>query len=101
MLQSHDSAKRQLWKKRFADFDKSGLTIAQFCQSVGCSIPTFYQWRRKLDDLPLPNPQANFLRVQTADPHCSAIEIKLPSGISLFVPLSAIESLPAILSRVV
>ena len=46
-------------------------------------------------------PQATaFLRVQTSDSTKDSIEIKLPSGISIMVPVSAVESIAAILEQV-
>ena len=58
---------------------------------------SFYQWKRKL----AANPQATaFLRVQTSDSTKDSIEIKLPSGISFLVPVSAVESISAILEQV-
>ena len=46
-------------------------------------------------------PQATaFLRVQTSDSTKDSIEIKLPSGISILVPVSAVESIAAILEQV-
>ena len=46
-------------------------------------------------------PQATaFQRVQTSDSTKDSIEIKLPSGISILVPVSAVESIAAILEQV-
>ena len=54
-------------------------------------------WKRKL----AAKPQATaFLRVQTSDSTKDSIEIKLPSGISILVPVSAVESIAAILEQV-
>ena len=36
------------WQERFARFDRSGTSIAQFCRDEGISPPSFYIWRRKL-----------------------------------------------------
>lgn len=46
-LQSRGNA-RQRWKDRLDRFDKTGVTVAQFCQQERCSLASFYQWRRKL-----------------------------------------------------
>lgn len=89
--------KAQTWKQHFATFERSDLTVAQFCQSIGCSIPTFYHWKRKLAQS---NDKVAFLRVQTTDAQSTAIEIKLPSGVTLRVPLSAISSISDILEQV-
>ncbi len=100
--------KVQLWRDRFKQFEKSSLTAAQFCQSVGCSMAAFYKWRNKLLGQPKsaraaatnassvsPSP---FLQVSTTSN--LAISIQLPSGIVLTVPIEAIDCLPSILQRV-
>lgn len=103
------SNKVQLWSERFRQFEKSSMTVAQFCQSVGCSIPTFYQWRRKLlvqtpsassarSSTVRSRPAESFLEVCTV-PRL-AITIQLRSGIVLSVPIEAIDALPSILERV-
>jgi hypothetical protein len=42
------AAKVVEWQERFARFDRSGTSIAQFCYDEGVSTPSFYIWRRKL-----------------------------------------------------
>jgi hypothetical protein len=91
------ASRSQRWAQHLADFDRSGLSVAQFCDSIGCSIPTFYNWKRKLGAAPT---QPAFLRVQSVDASDSAIEIKLPSGVLLRLPLSAIASLSDVLDQV-
>jgi transposase-like protein len=97
MSRPTQSTKAQTWKQHFADFERSELTVAQFCQSIGCSTPTFYHWKRKLSQA---GSQSAFLRVQTFDSTASMIEITLPTGVMLRVPLSAIDSLSTILEQV-
>ena len=53
----------QRWASRLAQFENSNLSVAQFCQSIDCSIGSFYLWKRKLAK-PTPAPSA-FLRVQS------------------------------------
>ena len=88
----------QRWASRLAQFENSNLSGAQFCQSIDCSIGSFYLWKRKLTK-PTPAPSA-FLRVQTSIPAPSGIEIKLPSGITICIPLTAANSLAEILEQV-
>lgn len=98
MPRSIDS-KSQIWAKRLRDFENSHLSIAQFCNSVGCSVPTFYQWRRKLaGQSPATTTQSAFLQVQTKPD--TAIQIKLLSGVTIIVPIDALDSLPGILDRI-
>ena len=47
MPRGSSSAKVQEWTERLARFQKSGLSVARFCQREGVSQPSFYQWRRK------------------------------------------------------
>lgn len=108
MSRSFD-AKAQLWIKRFREFDASSLSVAQFCQSVGCSSPTFYLWRRKLSGAKsakqsaraartIPPSHSAFLQVQTKS-DCS-IQVKLVSGVVITLPIEALDSLPQILNRI-
>ena len=61
-LPSSKTAK--IWAERIAQCERSNAPVAQFCQSIGCSPTSFYQWKRKL----AAKPQATaFLRVQTSD----------------------------------
>ena len=39
----------QQWRDWFDEFERSGLTVAKFCESIGVCVVTFYRWRRKLD----------------------------------------------------
>ncbi|MCE3018766.1 MAG: hypothetical protein LW870_23210 [Pirellula sp.] len=98
MAQSIES-KTQLWNKRLRQFENSSLTVAEFCQSIGCSIPTFYQWRNKLQASQPALPKPAFLQVQS-EPHAAHIQIKLLSGIVISLPIEAIDSLPRLLDRV-
>ena len=61
----------QMWAERIAQCQQSNLSAPKFCQSIGCSLTSFYQWKRKL-----------------------------PSGISILVPVSAVDSIGAILIQV-
>ena len=87
----------QLWAERIAQCQQSNLSAPKFCQSIGCSLTFFYQWKRKLA---APPAQSTFLRVQTSEPNKDPVEIKLTSGVSILVPVSAFDSIAAILKRV-
>jgi len=46
-----------LWLDRLNRFAKSDLTVANFCQREQVSLPSFYQWKRRLSprvDVPRP-----------------------------------------------
>ncbi len=42
----------KLWQQRMRRFASSQMTVAQFCLSEGVSQPSFYQWKKKLRELP-------------------------------------------------
>jgi hypothetical protein len=48
MRRAVDEARRRLWRQRLARFGRSGKTVAAFCAAEQVSVPTFYQWKRKL-----------------------------------------------------
>ena len=42
------SSKATEWRRRIRRFSQSKLTVAAFCKKEQVSVPSFYQWRRKL-----------------------------------------------------
>jgi transposase-like protein len=48
MARTAGGSKASVWRQRFHDYSKSGLTVTTFCRKAGVSVPTFYHWRRKL-----------------------------------------------------
>jgi hypothetical protein len=48
MPRQASAAKRQQWAKRLERFRRSQLTVTQFCEAEGISVPAFYQWRQRL-----------------------------------------------------
>ena len=43
----------KLWQERLRRFDRSRMTVTQFCLSEGVSQPSFYNWRKKLRQSPI------------------------------------------------
>jgi hypothetical protein len=84
MFRLPSSKTAKIWAERIAQCERSNAPTAQFCQSIGCSPTSFYQWKRKLA---AKHQATAFLRVQTSDSIRVSIEIKLPSGISVLVPV--------------
>lgn len=74
------------------------LSCSAVARSSWPCFPTAssYQWKRKLA---ASLNQISFLRVQTSEPIKDSIEIKLPSGISILVPVSAVDSIRAIVRQ--
>ena len=67
----------KIWAERIAQCERSNAPVAQFCQSIGCSPISYYQWKRKL----AAKPQTSvFLRVQNSEPTKDSIETKHPEA---------------------
>jgi len=65
MFRLPSSKTAKIWAERIAQCERSNAPVAQFCQSIGCSLTSYYQWKRKL----AAKPQTSaFLRVSTSEP---------------------------------
>lgn len=91
----HDSRTLQRWRTIFAEHRRSGLTITAFCKSRKIVKSSFHRWRNTLqhhDHAPVePKSHPAFvpLRVVPEAVAIPMIEVILPSGIQLRVPLGA------------
>ena len=94
----HDPRIAERWRTTFATWRSSGLSVAVFCRSRDLNLSSFYRWRKILDDLdrpastrprsePDPRPVPSFVPVRVIPD--AVVEVILPSGIQLRVPLSA------------
>ncbi len=100
--------RRQVWLERMQRFSQSRLTVAEFCDREQVSVAAFYQWRRKLfalgqppcasaqtrSGLPaqvMPESAKGFVPVRVLP--ASAIEVRLPNGVSLTLPANDLEVL--------
>ena len=99
-----DAAAYAVWEQRCERFERSRLTVAEFCRREGVSQPTFYQWRKRLRAGPLPDAGATGLDVDVPVPStaesqgsqaafvelslpCAAVvELELPNGVRVRVP---------------
>jgi transposase-like protein len=48
MTRGSNASKRSEWAERMQRYAKSDQTVSEFCRSESVSLPSFYQWRRKL-----------------------------------------------------
>jgi hypothetical protein len=81
--------KVQQWTERLERFAQSGQTVVQFCHDEQVSQPSFYQWKKKLDQLAGPttshaksSPSA-FRAVEVTSPSQSATTVRLANGIEI------------------
>lgn len=43
-----DGVKHEQWRKRFAKYDSSSLTVAEFCRREEVSEASFYYWAKRI-----------------------------------------------------
>lgn len=80
--------RRELWRQRIAQQEKSGPSIRAFCREQGLSEPAFYAWRQRLRS---ENHPVRFALVETkaAGEARAPIELVLASGDRLRIPSDA------------
>ncbi len=82
------------WRAWFSKFEQQDITVAQFCDAIGVSVPSYYKWRRKLqvaEGHRETTPQ--FVSVVLSRP---TLEIELPCGAKASVA-NDVESLRPVL----
>ena len=105
MGRKRGSGAETVWRERLARFQRSDLTVAEFCRREGVSDPSFYQWRKRFQQERRPPEQPGRQdRVTTAEKKAgrfvpltvsglNTAEIELPSGITVRVPVASTEAL--------
>lgn len=88
MPRTSSAAKVQEWTERLERFHGSGLTAAQFCQAEEVSVPSFYQWKRKLTAPANPVQEANrgasaFTAIELRQASPAMTTIRLPGGVAI------------------
>ena len=86
----HDPLVLERWRAIFATWRSSGLSAAEFCRSRSLNTSSFYRWRNICDDLgrtPEPRPAQFFVPVRVVPD--TVVEVILPTGVQLRVPLAA------------
>mgnify|MGYP003384660591 CR=1 FL=1 len=88
--------RRQVWAERLRRYSQSGLTVAAFCDQERVSLPSFYQWRRKLDGSPdggivtAQRDKNATMRSQAFVPvhitQSAVVEMRLPNGVQFWLP---------------
>jgi hypothetical protein len=94
----HDPQTLARWRTVFANWRSSGLTVTAFCRSNSLNVSSFYRWRTILEGLDPPaaspsrspaddQPSTAFVPVRVIPD--TVVEVILPSGVQLRVPLGA------------
>jgi transposase len=94
----HDPGHVERWRTIVANWRSSGLSVTAFCRSQALNKSGFHRWRNILDqidrsstsDPPAPDPTTSattFVPLRVIPD--TVVEVILPSGLQLRVPLSA------------
>ena len=78
---------RQQWGGRLKRFARSKFSVREFCRREKVSVPSFYQWRKKLEKLSSgttdPPPSPKFLPVEVASTSSVNLQAAFPNGATL------------------
>ena len=97
--------KWEFWRVAIELQRESGLSVAKFCEREGLRPPTFFAWRKKINDdneqrsgqtdfsaaqdrrqSPSEEPASSFAEVEVFDDQPLMIEVVAPNGIVIRVP---------------
>jgi hypothetical protein len=103
MARTLSDRKAQEWQQRFIRFEKSCLTINEFCRQEGFSPQSFYLWRKRLARSGGRKPSAveapaTFRPVRLLP--TGGVSVQLPGGTQLVVPMADAESLRLVIDTV-
>ena len=80
-MEKKTEKREEYWRERVAAYERSGLSVKQFCEQQHITEQSFYVWRKRLRN----QPPMRFALVETgvAPPQVSAelgLELVLPTG---------------------
>ena len=91
MFREVKSSKQEVWRSRLRRFESSGMSVTRFCRRERVSVPSFYQWRKRLALEPGKKSTPLFVPVHVTQ--SAVVEIRLPNGTRICVPPGHVESL--------
>jgi hypothetical protein len=88
MPRSTPVGKRSEWRDRLRRFNRSHLSVSEFCRREKVSVPSYYHWRRKLAEATREadtgQPPATFIPVHVAG--SAELQVIFPNGVRLTLP---------------
>lgn len=107
MAREIDEGKRREWRERLERLERSGLTVVAFCVAEEVSMPSFFQWKRRLgrgsaERRPAKGrviktgeiEQPKFLPVRIAI--AAQVELELNNGVRVRVPANDAAAIHAV-----
>lgn len=70
----------QVWAERLDRYRASSLTVKAFCQAENVSVPSFYQWKKRLAQT---QAAPAFVPVNLTSPASDELDLLLPGGATL------------------
>lgn len=74
VVEDKKAANADLWRERMAEYDRSGISVKEFCKERGFSAWSFYCWRKRLREA---GPVRFALIDRGAVRHASAVETQM------------------------
>ena len=87
-MNSKQEQRRELWRQRIAEQEKSGRSVRAYCREQSVSEATFFAWRQRLGIQETPVSFA-LVEPKTAAEPAPPIELILTSGDRLRIPCEA------------
>lgn len=89
MPRSAHVRKRSEWLDRLRRFRRVNLSVSEFCRREKVSVPSYYQWRRKLaeatSEVGAAGEPVTFIPVQVAS--SADLQVTFPNGARLTLPV--------------
>jgi hypothetical protein len=84
---SRDPRKEQQWRRWIQQWQHSGLSVRAFCARHDLAEPSFYAWRRQLQQRQAPSPFLPVRVVPDEEPAAAgSVEVVLTGGRRVCVP---------------
>jgi len=89
---SRDPKLERRWRDLITRWERSDVTVRDFCFDNSISEPSFYAWRREFaardrEAAPGATPVPSFVPVRIAPP--AVVEVLVPTGVVVRVPIGA------------
>jgi hypothetical protein len=86
MTRSPDPKLADQWRDRLLRFERSGLSVADFCLDEDYSPASFYQWRRRLAD-DAGEATASFVPAKVLPPLASGVSLRQSAELAIRIEL--------------
>jgi len=95
-----------VWGERLRRYERAGQTVADFCRREGVSVPSFYQWRKRLASS-IVQPSTGATRRAPQTPvfqqvmltRGAVVAVELPSGVRMELPAEQVQLVRAVVAE--